>query len=96
MQRRRTSRSSVPTAAKASASGHRKYFDSPRGIYGHVTAGESVMEAASNALDWFTAPHWTGPRPLPSTMPDISLGGDERRWHVPARRVIEWGEYRVA
>jgi hypothetical protein len=28
------------------------YFDSPRGTFGHVTAGESLMEAASNARDW--------------------------------------------
>jgi hypothetical protein len=43
------------------------YFDSPRGKLGHVTAGRSLFEAASNALDWFSDPHWHGPRPAPST-----------------------------
>jgi hypothetical protein len=53
------------------------YFDSPRGTFGNVTAGNTLMEAASHALDWVTAPHWKGPRPLPSTVLDISLVGDE-------------------
>jgi len=43
------------------------YFDSPRGIYGHVTADDSVYEAASEALDWFHDPHWRGPRPTSAT-----------------------------
>ena len=72
------------------------YFDSPRGTFGNVTAGNTLMEAASHALDWVTEPHWKGPRPLPSTVLDISLVGDERRWRVRAQRVIEWREHRAA
>jgi hypothetical protein len=72
------------------------YFDSPRGKFGHVAAVETLMKAASNALDWFTDPHWKRPRPTPSTVFDISLVGDERRWRSPAQRVIEWREHRAA
>jgi hypothetical protein len=64
------------------------YFDSPRGQFGHVTASDSLFEAASHALDWFADPHWKGPRPSPSTMLEITLVGDERRWLVSARRVM--------
>jgi hypothetical protein len=66
------------------------YFDSPRGKFGHVTAGRSLFEAAANVLDWFSDPHWHGPRPSPSTVLEITLVGDERRWLVAARRVMEW------
>jgi len=66
------------------------YFHSPRGRFGHVTASDSLFEAASNALDWFADPHWHGPRPAPSTVLEITLVGDQRRWRVPARRVMEW------
>jgi hypothetical protein len=65
------------------------YFDSPRGQFGHVAAGRSLLEAASHALDWFFDPHWHGPRPAPSTVLEITLVGDERRSLVPARRVME-------
>jgi hypothetical protein len=37
------------------------YFDSPRGRFGHVTAGATLYEAAANALDWFTDAHWPHP-----------------------------------
>jgi hypothetical protein len=73
-----------------SSSTARVYFDSPRGQFGHVTAGRSLLEAASHALDWFSDPHWHGPRPSPSTVLEITLVGDERRWLVPARRVMDW------
>jgi hypothetical protein len=62
----------------------------PRGKFGHVTAGDSLFEAASHALDWFSDPHWHGPKPAPSTVLEITLVGDERRWLVPARRVMDW------
>jgi len=66
------------------------YFDSPRGKFAHVTAGDSLFEAAAHALEWFFDPHWKGPRPAPSTVLEITLVGDERRWLVAARRVMEW------
>jgi len=37
------------------------------------------MEAASEALDWFTLPHRKA-RGLASTVLDISLFVDKRRW----------------
>jgi hypothetical protein len=66
------------------------YFDSPRGQFGHVTAGSSVMEAASNALCWFAGPHRHGPRPGPDTLLEVTLVADKRRWPVRAGRVLEW------
>ena len=67
------------------------YFNDLEGKqYGHVTAGSSVYEATSEALDWFTDPHWRGPRPTPSTVLEVTLVGDERRWRVPARKVNQW------
>jgi len=66
------------------------YFDSPRGTFGHVTAGNTLMEAASEALDWFYDLHWHGPRPTPTTVLQVTLVGDSRRWLIPARRVLEW------
>jgi hypothetical protein len=66
------------------------YFtDSAGKQYGHVTAGRSVYEAAANALDWFTDPHWHGPRPSPDTLLQVTLVGDNRRWHVRTARVRE-------
>jgi hypothetical protein len=55
------------------------YFDSPPGRFGQVTAGETLFEAASNALDWFLDPHWRGPRPDAVTVFDVTLVCDERR-----------------
>jgi hypothetical protein len=43
-------------------------------------------------LDWFTDPHWRGPRPGPDTVFDVSLVGDKRSWRVRAARVIAWRE----
>jgi hypothetical protein len=66
------------------------YFtDRQRGTFGHVTAGDTLMEAASEALDWFYDPHWHGPRPTPSTVLEVTLVGDRRCWRVSARRVME-------
>jgi hypothetical protein len=72
------------------------YFDSPRGTFGHVTAGDSLMEAASEALDWFHDPHWHGPQPSPATLLEVTLVGDSRRWLIPAQRVMEWRSLRTA
>ena len=80
-----------PKRYPGSSAAHRcVYFDSPRGKFAHVTAGDSLFEAAAHALEWFFDPHWKGPRPAPSTVLEITLVGDERRWLVTARRVLEW------
>ena len=67
------------------------YFTHPtRGVFGHVTAGKTLFEIASEALDWFADPHWKGPRPGPDTLLEITLVGDHRRWLVRVGRVMEW------
>ena len=53
-------------------------------------------ESVANALDWFTDPFWKGPRPGPDTVFEVTTVGDERRWRVRARRVMEWRLQSVA
>ena len=73
------------------------YFrDAERGVFGHVTAGETLMEAPSEALEWFRDASWKGPRPGPETALEVSLVGDERTWRVKAGEVREWRKGKAA
>jgi hypothetical protein len=73
------------------------YFrDAERGIFGHVTAGETLMEAASEALEWFGDGFRKGPRPGAETVLEVSLVGDGRTWRVKAGEVREWRKRKAA
>jgi hypothetical protein len=52
------------------------YFDSPHGRFGHVTSAPTLFAAVADALDWFMAPFWKGPRPDASTIFEVTLVGD--------------------
>jgi hypothetical protein len=59
--------------------------DTPR-----VTGGDTLFEAVNRAMNWFADPYWRGPRPRPDTVFEVTLVGDERKWRVTARSVLEW------
>jgi len=61
------------------------------GEYSNTTMGRSLFDAAAaNALEFFCAPHWKGPRPQRNTVLDVIVLGDQARYRVLAGRVERW------
>jgi hypothetical protein len=55
--------------------------------YSNTAMGYSLFDAAANALDFFCAPHWKGPRPQRDTVLNVTILGDDQRHHVLAGRI---------
>jgi hypothetical protein len=58
--------------------------------------GESLFDVAAKALAFFCGPNWKGPRPRRDTVLDVTLVGDEMRYHVVAGRIEQWAWARSA
>jgi hypothetical protein len=58
--------------------------------------GGSLFDAAANALEFFCAPHWKGPRPARNTLLDVTVLGDQQRYRVVAGRIERWAWEREA
>ena len=56
--------------------------------YSFVTAGKSVCDVASIALERFNSEWWPSPIPTPDTVLRASLVGYERRYRVTVERVL--------
>lgn len=65
------------------------------GEYSNTTMGGSLFDAAANALDFFCAPHWKGPRPQRDTVLDVITLGDQGRYRVLAGRFERWAFKRL-
>ena len=53
--------------------------------------GRSLFDAAAaNALEFFCAPHWKGPRPRRDTVLDVIVLGNQARYRVLAGRIERW------
>src|SRR5438128_1172810 len=66
-----------------------------RGVL-ETAMGYSLFDAAANALDFFCAPHWKGPRPQRDTILHVTVLGDQARYRVLAGRVERWAFERSA
>jgi len=60
------------------------------GEYSNTTMGRSLFDAAANALEFFCAPHWKGPRPRRDTVLDVIVLGNQARYRVLAGRIERW------
>ena len=58
--------------------------------------GYSLFDAAANALEFFCAPHWKGPRPQRDTILHVTILGDQQRHCVLAGRIERWAFERAA
>jgi len=58
--------------------------------YSNTAMGRSLFDAAANALGFFCAADWKGPRPRRSTVLDVTLVGDPARYRVLAGRIERW------
>jgi hypothetical protein len=56
--------------------------------YCNTTIGNSLFAAARNALDFFQAPIWKGPRPTEDCILEVLVLGDQKRYRVRAGQVI--------
>src|SRR2546427_12943544 len=61
------------------------------GEYSNTTMGGSLFDAAANALEFFCAPHWKGPRPRRGTVLDVIVPGDPARERGLGGRGEGWG-----
>lgn len=52
--------------------------------------GYSLFDVAANALEFFCAPIWKGPRPRRNTVLNVTILGDDQRYRVLAGRVERW------
>jgi hypothetical protein len=66
------------------------------GEYSNTTMGGSLFDAAANALEFFCAPHWKGPRPARNTLLDVIVLGDQQRYRVVAGQIERWAWEREA
>lgn len=55
-----------------------------------TSGGASLFAVAADALRYFASPHWKGPKPTNQTVLEITLVGDDRKWHVRSSRVEQW------
>ena len=64
--------------------------------YSNTTMGGSLFDAAANALEFFCAAHWKGPRPQRNTVLDVIILGDQARYRVLAGRIERWAFERAS
>jgi hypothetical protein len=53
-------------------------FHHSGGEYSNTAMGHSLFDVAANALEFFCAPHWKGPRPQRDTILDVTILGDDQ------------------
>jgi hypothetical protein len=69
------------------------YRDRAGRIEGSVTtAGSTLFDACSNAINFFNDPFWKGRKPTPEMVLEAApVGlGENRRWRVKVVRVLQW------
>ena len=56
----------------------------------------SLLDVATEPLEFFCAPNWKGPRPARNTLVDVTVLGDQRRYRVLTGRIERWAWEREA
>jgi hypothetical protein len=60
------------------------------GEYVNTAMGCSLFDVAVKALEFFSAPHWKGPRPHRNTILNVTMVGEEKRYRVLVARIERW------
>ena len=57
------------------------------GEYSNTAMGCGLFDVAPNALEFFCAPHWKGPRPQRNTILQVTMVGKQKRYRVLVARI---------
>jgi len=61
-----------------------------------VTAGNSVFDVCSHALDFFALDFWKGQRSAPESILEVHIVGSHAQYRVRTSRVREWSAGKAA